>query len=409
MIGGCPLPSGGSVVGAPNRSDATNGGARFAGSTACTICHADVAALHALHGHAQILRPIQGVAPVDPRGDSRPGIPDPPGGRPWADISYIIGGYVKAARFVDQQGYVLTTGLTGQNSQWNLDFPANGTIAGFSPYEPGRSSPLAYDFSCFQCHTTGSALDPMAPRFQDGRPGMLGTWNETGVQCEACHGPGGEHFGTESGNVVIHRDRIFIDPDGARTCANCHNQPFGGQNGEIFARGGFLWNQAQEPELRASGGHRAFACTYCHDPHQSLTVDRSVALRNDCVPCHTGQSMAGHGGKVFRRGDYSEPLNCESCHMPYASRNAHQATAEIVGPSGRMGDTRTHVFRIDVRPVNFAGMLSNDGQRVLRDAQGRAAVTVDFVCLRCHNGLGSVFSLSVARAAEIADRVHELP
>jgi hypothetical protein len=119
-------------------------------------------------------------------------------------------------------------------------------------------------------------------------------------------------------------------------------------------------------------------------------------------------SMAGHGGNVFRKGDYVETLSCESCHMPFATRQAHNADEAFVGPLGRAGDTRTHIFRINVEPTNYAGMFTPDGSQVVRDAEGRAAVTVDFVCIRCHNG-GDLFELTVERAAEIAGQIHQLP
>lgn len=409
VLGGCQPGGDGNPTPSPgNSTDRTNGGATYVGSASCAQCHADAAALHATHGHAQILKPLQGVPPDYPAEAPQAGVPAPPPGFAWTDLAYVVGGYIKAAQFVGQDGYLLTTGQSGVNTQWNLDFPPSGTTNGFVPYEAAASSPLPYDFSCFQCHTTAPVFDPAAPRNQDGRIGIVGTWNETGVQCEACHGPGGGHFQTVDGVVVIDTARIFIDADGSQTCAQCHNRPFDDRGGAIPARDGFIQNQSQSHELKASGGHASFACTYCHDPHRSSVVDPADDIRNACMACHAGKSMAGHDGAVFHRGDYAEALSCQSCHMPYATRNAHNASADVVGPLGRMGDTRTHIFRINPSPVDYTGMFTADGSEVLRDADGRAAVTVDFVCLRCHNEFGP-FSLTVERAAEIAGRIHELP
>jgi hypothetical protein len=408
VAGGCPRGEETNPPGFENSSDKTNGGARLVGASSCVQCHTEIAKLHATHGHAHALKPTQGGPPSYPEAAPGAGVPNPPTGMEWTDIAYVVGGYRNSANFVGQDGYLLTTGTTGVDTRWNLKFPANGTIAGFAPYEPAAVAPMPFDYSCFQCHTTGAAFDPDDPQNQDGRPGIIGTWSETGVQCEACHGPGGGHFRTNNGSVVIDTSRIFVDPDGSQTCVQCHNRPFDDRSGAILAREGFIQNQGQWPELRASGGHATFACTICHDPHRSLAVDHDAALRNTCSVCHHDATMAGHGGKVFRRGDYSEPLGCESCHMPYATRNAHSATEATVGPLGRMGDTRTHIFRISTEATNYTGMLTADGKQVLRDSQGRAAVTVDFVCLRCHNEFGP-FALTVERAAEIAGHIHELP
>ncbi len=55
--------------------------------------------------------------------------------------------------------------------------------------------------------------------------------------------------------------------------------------------------------------------------------------------------------------------------------------------------------------VDSIAMFSPDGSSVLLDDQGRAAVTVDFVCLRCHNGVGA-FEISLPLAADIARDMH---
>ena len=55
--------------------------------------------------------------------------------------------------------------------------------------------------------------------------------------------------------------------------------------------------------------------------------------------------MARHMGKIFVQGDYVERMNCESCHMPLASRNSLSADDSVTGGfGGKIGDVRTHVF-----------------------------------------------------------------
>jgi hypothetical protein len=62
--------------------------------------------------------------------------------------------------------------------------------------------------------------------------------------------------------------------------------------------------------------------------------------------------------------------------MPYATKSA-------VASSPYKGDVRTHIFTID--PSDGASMFTPDGSFVKLDAEGQAAVTIDFACRGCHN------------------------
>ncbi len=386
-----------------NISDKSNNGATYIGTAACRACHTSAGNAHAIHGHAHALKPILGQPPDYPPEGTRAGVPDPPDGYTWNDISYVIGGYYKKARFLDLDGFFITTGEQGVDTQWNLAFPPIGSVPAFAPFLPDQTTPLPFDFSDFSWMTTGpEGQNPDRPLFQDNRPGILGTWSAPGTQCEACHGPGSKHPPNPSA-----RD-LFVDPTSALTCYQCHSRPFESQTGEIVAEDGYIKFQQQYTELRASGGHSTFACTFCHAPHVSVTYDRANAIRNECTACHSDQNMAQHEGKVFRRGDYTEMLRCESCHMTFATRNGTSAGPEVVGDEGRMGDTRTHIFRISAERVDFEAMFTPDGSAVVTDSEGRAAVTVDFVCLRCHNGIGA-FQIDLENAADIALFMHGGP
>jgi hypothetical protein len=378
---GCPANLEPSEQGEANTIDATNKGASYIGSAACSACHPDYAAIHNVHGHSQKLKKLNGGPPDYPLQGTRAGVPNPPDGSEWADITYVIGGYMRKARFINSQGFVMTNGVDGVNTQWNLDFPPNGTVAGFASYAPGQTEPKPYDYNCFKCHTTG----PSQTGHQDSLEGIQGTFAEPAVQCEACHGPGSNHVPNPPGNIYINPASAF--------CGACHSR--GADMNVIPANGGFIEHHEQYQELLASP-HAEIRCTTCHDPHTSTVYDRDNAIINSCQACHAGQTMAKHEGKVFTRGDYVEPLSCESCHMPYATKSAAAATEDVIGAKGaRMGDVRTHIFYIQRLMVDFNAMFTADGKSVKKDSNGKAAVTLDFVCLRCHNGKGSAFALSL--------------
>ncbi|MBN1343775.1 MAG: hypothetical protein JXQ73_13920 [Phycisphaerae bacterium] len=382
-------------------TDPTNGNARYIGSAACRACHPEVAALHDLHGHANALSRIQGAEPVFPEAAARAAVPDPPVGKAWTDISYVIGGYTHSALFVDQAGYVLTNGTEGVDTQWNLEFLDNGTAPGFAPYKVGQTTPLPYDYDCFRCHTTGAKRqDANRPEFQDNRPGMAGTWEEMGVQCEACHGPGSNHVPSpEAGGIYINTR--------ASWCGRCHIS--GDDPNVIAVEDGYVSAFSQWPQLLASGGHADFDCTYCHNTHASVFYDGANSLRNECTDCHTDQSMALHEGKIFVQGDYVERMKCQSCHMPLIARSGSAASRAVVGDEARVGDVRGHIIRINVENQDYTTMFSGDGSRVLKDDQGRSAVTIDFVCLRCHNGNSNAFQLTLRGASSVAGDIHVDP
>lgn len=405
---GCPVGPGFPNPGVPNfgnynnTTDPTNDGATYIGSKACSACHPGYAETFANHGHGYALSEPQGVAPVYPTDGTRAGVPNPPDGYQWSDISYVIGGYTKAAQFIDMDGFFLTTGQTGKQTQWLLDLPPTGVTAQFADFLPAASAPTPFDYSCFKCHTTGPvAQDADNPGSQGGRPGILGTWQETGVHCEACHGPGSKHIPNPPARLM------FVDLTGAQSCGRCHGKPDDADSGDILCREEFIDHNQQWVELRASGGHSSFNCGYCHESHGSTVYDRTNGLRNQCVDCHADQNMALHKDKVFMRGDYVEPLTCESCHMPFAALAGAPSPASVVGPYGHIGDTRSHIFRLSGEQVDYTAFLTDDKTKVRLDSEGRAAITADMVCLRCHNPQSlPTLAFTPERAGEIAAKVH---
>ena len=385
----------------PEPQPPINGGAVYVGTATCLGCHENFIESHTIQGHSQALKVIQGSSPEYPDEGLFAGVPEPPDGFEWTDIRYVIGGYIKAANFIDTDGFMLMDGATHDPIQYNLEDFLTGTEAGYAPFDPDQVLTDPYEYECFRCHTTGpSPFSANGGRRQENRPGVDGTWSEAGVQCEACHGPGSQHVpDPASGNVTI-------DPS-ALACARCHANPDDPE--AIAAADGFIIGNQQAAEVWASP-HWDFDCTVCHDPHASVIYDREAAVRNNCVDCHWYQNMAFHEGRVFVQGDYVEFLSCESCHMPPASTIAVTSLIEMgSGDVARIGDTRTHLMFVNTAEQNFEAMFTPDGSEVVLDEQGQAAVTVDFVCQRCHSGAGSAFPLTLGAASAVADGMHDRP
>jgi len=374
---------------------------QYVGAAACQSCHSSFSADYVTHGHSQALKIVQGVVPSYTASSLPVGVPAPPSGFAWTDIGLVIGGYTKAANFVSTQGYVLTDGQGGPALQYNLQRPPTATVGDFVARTAGQAGTTPYAYECFRCHTTGAESTAQNGGLrQDNRPGIGGTWALAGVQCEACHGPGSHHVPNPlAGNI-----NVTGTPE---MCAQCHadlNSPT-----TIAASGGFVSSNYQSAEVLASP-HSGFYCSFCHDPHRSVIHDRDNAIRNRCQVCHTDRNMAMHSGKIFVRGDYVEYLDCTSCHMPPAAKTATSLLIDLGnGENGRIGDTRTHIMYVNTQKRDYTAMFTVNGQEVARDAQGKAAVTVDFVCLRCHSGSGSAFPLTISGAATIADGIHSTP
>ncbi len=268
-----------------------------------------------------------------------------PEGYSWDDISYVIGGYKWKSRYMGTDGYIITElpdGTQGMN-QYNY------LTRTWSDYHPGELKP----YNCGSCHTTGWVADEdwetdgtLADN-QDGLPGIHGTFAFGGVQCEACHGPGG-HF------EPIDRT--------AAACGACHIR---GSELTIPASGGFIRHHEQWNEHLA-GPHAALDCIDCHDPHkQSKTSTRAT-----CTDCH-GAIAESYAGTPMDEWN----VTCEDCHMAKASKSA-----QALGPYE--GDIMSHLFVINTD--QNAKLFTEDGKFVNLNAEGKAGVTLDFACLSCH-------------------------
>jgi hypothetical protein len=328
-------------------------GADYVGSLTCSACHNDIYQAFLLSGHAWKLNPvIDGQPPNYPFTE----IPELPEGYTWNDILYVIGGYNWKARFINQEGYIITNppGETGNSeylNQYNFANPIVGADAGWVTYNSGVEN-KPYD--CGSCHTTG-----YSPRGnQNGLPGLIGTWAEAGVQCEACHGPGSLHAQNPMG-VALKIDR---DPE---FCGKCHRR---GDVTEVDASGGFIQHHEQYEELFQSK-HLTINCVTCHNPHEGVIQLRMAevrTVRTTCENCHFKQAQVQN--VPFH---VTMNIECITCHMPRVTRSAWGDAEKFTG------DIRTHIMAIDPGQIE---QFSEDGSLAL------SQIGLDFACRQCHGG-----------------------
>jgi hypothetical protein len=347
----------------------------YVGSEKCGECHESQYATFVQSGHPYKLNKVEnGQPPVYPHDDITGGITEPPEGYTWDDISYVIGGFGWKARFIDQNGYIIT-GDADATTQYNFANEEVGAPAGWVAYHAGEELP----YDCGSCHTTG--YSPQG--HQDGMEGIIGTWAEPGIQCEACHGPGSRHIENPQGvQMVLDRS--------SQLCGSCHVR---GNPAEIDASDGFERHHEQYEDLYNSK-HFAISCITCHDPHASTLYEDSElnpnkGINQTCTACHWQQ-------EAIQKSRFHQRLGvvCTDCHMPPMAKSA-QANLETF-----TGDVSSHQFSINPDPA--APQFNEEGTVVM------PYLTLSYACQHCHNG--ELYSeQDLEELSEMATGYHDAP
>ncbi|MEE8577319.1 MAG: multiheme c-type cytochrome [candidate division Zixibacteria bacterium] len=348
------------------------GSATYLGSKACEACHTDDGKYPNFMrtGHPYKLNDIDSA--MRPVGQYYPFTTVPlPSDLNASDLSMVIGGFWWKARYINNLGEI----LTGADRQYN--FATDEFVA----YDAANAPSIDYD--CGECHTTGYEPDG---NHQNGLPGLVGTWELNGIQCEECHGPGSLHA-----SDPYNTPDMIVDYD-SEQCGKCHVR---GELGTIPASGGFIMHHEQYNEVYVTK-HSTLqrGCVHCHDVHYTLHPQASIPERDaaivvDCESCHPDEEVSFANTDVDDHlTDPAGPSECIDCHMPFAVKSA-------VSPSNFVGDVRSHLFRINAD--SLAEMFSPDG------SMANGYLTLEFTCLRCHD------DESKAWAARHADDIHIAP
>lgn len=311
----------------------------YIGADACKSCHADQYNLWIKSGHPYKVNKVVNAQPPTYPYTS---VPNPPAGYTWNDITYVIGGATKKARFMDNKGYI----MTGEGMQYNL---ATKEWVAYDATIPNHTKP----YDCGRCHVTGWVSTDDGGGHQDGLEGIMGTWFSSKVSCERCHDKGNIHAATQK------KEDIVVD-ESAELCGECH---YRNSDHTIAAKGGYIKHHEQYDEMM-SAGHKVLTCVSCHDPHGTVLNGHYDGLIKQCTDCHTEPVYANfkHNG-----------AKCVDCHMPKASKSA-------LAVNKYTGDVATHIFKINTDPNGK--MFSDDGSLANPDGAG---VTLEYVCYTCHN------------------------
>ncbi|MCX7819005.1 MAG: ammonia-forming cytochrome c nitrite reductase subunit c552 [Kiritimatiellae bacterium] len=202
-----------------------------------------------------------------------------------------------------------------------------------------KERPLTFNTSCFDCHVSqmSRGYDPATDSYRT-------TWNEPGINCEVCHGPGAEHVrrfreAQQRGeppptNLFLIRMKDLTPQQRNDACSPCHAKmrpltpqyipgqrfwdhydlvtwehpdyyPDGRDLGENYTLGSWLMS----PCARKGG----MDCLHCHTSSGRYRF-RGETANHACLPCHRErvENAAAHTHHpVGSKGN-----ECVSCHMP---------------------------------------------------------------------------------------------
>jgi|CXWL01.1.fsa_nt_gi hypothetical protein len=217
---------------------------------------------------------------------------------------------------------------------------------------------------CLFCHDAYPELTATEGRRADGygEPQRFPAELPSGIGCQRCHGPGGEHVALASDPLATRVSLRASVVNPARlapelrddVCNQCHLQPSVAVPGvRRVGRGDFSYRpgtpladylvQVDVRQAAAAGerfevNHQAYrlqqsrcflasagrlGCITCHDPHRRVpTVEREAHYRAACLTCHQAtdcaRPRAAPGAAHALPDDVADDLadDCVGCHMP---------------------------------------------------------------------------------------------
>ncbi len=195
----------------------------------------------------------------------------------------------------------------------------------FSPYIEAQSaddttSDIEYSRkgadTCIACHDDADTLAIFQTKHAlPSDP--LGPFGHGQLQCEACHGPGGDHSprvrrGEERPPIIsFGPDDVTSVSERNEMCLNCHNDGIG-----------FSWNH---------GPHDVdeIACADCHVSHAPRDAVMQTSTQPEvCFGCH--QLQRSETLKAFSHPFFEGNMDCNGCHSSHGDTVATTLARQTV-------------------------------------------------------------------------------
>ncbi|MEP6900537.1 MAG: multiheme c-type cytochrome [Actinomycetota bacterium] len=202
--------------------------------------------------------------------------------------------------------------VTFYNKINNLDFTIAQTRDKPTSLEDalGRIIPANEVQNCFSCHSAAAVID---------RKLQIETL-QTGVNCEACHGPGENHLVAVKSNnsqdlQIFNPAKLSPIDLSQEFCGSCHV----GFDKVLEMSGEIVTVRFQPYRLFNSEGHNPndarLSCIACHSPHDKI-IQTPTFYDAKCLTCHLSND------KNVKKTTQTAPFcpvkneNCVTCHMP---------------------------------------------------------------------------------------------
>ncbi len=225
--------------------------------------------------------------------------------------------------------------------------------------------------TCLNCHADPDVLGIF--RTAHARPDdPRGPFGHGGLQCEACHGPGGLHarrMGLQRGGIVDFGPKATASVERQnQMCLTCH--------------------QSDAATQWATSAHAAsdVACADCHRLHQSDDPVRELATQVDvCGKCHVAERAALF--KPSRHPLRDGTMDCTSCHSPHGSSGPASLVADTVN------DTCTSCHAEFRGPVLWEHQPVTENCDNCHSPHGTVQPALlkerpPFLCQQCHEAAG---------------------
>lgn len=189
---------------------------------------------------------------------------------------------------------------------------------------------------CLRCHTTGFGVRNEAGDLV-GYVNQEQTPHLANVQCESCHGPGGEHVARPSA------DNIQKSLD-AEVCGTCHNDPHHPTIED--------WRQSAHAKALTTIQNFPYGqdeCLDCHSAERRLAENNLPTLRSraaaqsavTCGTCHNPHAQTGNDihpleGRDFQLRKPADEI-CVQCHTaeePLPDETPHHPQGEMLAGTG---------------------------------------------------------------------------
>lgn len=307
--------------------------AGFAGSAACSPCHARLVMAHQLTGMAKALRSAENcqVLASHPSMTFRDGeytyqIIRESGRSLYrltyrdesiaVPLNYCFGhGEAGQTYLLQYKGAFYESRVSFYPAIEGLDFTWGASRTEPPSLEAGLGQKLTAEdtLRCFACHATNSTSETQNLRLDGLMPG---------IGCEACHGPAAAHVsaakaGQSPKTGILSLAHMAGDQLSQRLCGGCHHS-----TEEVMAMpdlGGAVNVRFQPYRLAKSSCYyndpkdRRISCLACHDPHQAL-VRESAFYDRKCLACHA--SSTDSQSAALAKPCRTSTKKCSTCHMP---------------------------------------------------------------------------------------------